>query len=255
MDDLYSGIMVEFYDRYAPEQQYERRATEAIAIIKYYAPEAKRVLELACGTGRFTQYLARAGFTITATDISADEITKAKSKGIPATFHVMDMSKVAGTAEYEVVGCFWESFRYLPDYPTCQRTIERIFAVLKPGGLMLVDFSHFPSTNEPIVLPLHTVDVGEGLTMTQQTIILTRGDFDTREDTVHYELHGKDVTGTTIRWKDVEVFLKPTLARSPLLRIPQARMEAMLKKAGFTVLEVRHGFSDKNSMLFVAQKK
>ena len=44
--------------------------------------------------------------------------------------------------------------------------------------------------------------------------------------------------------------------RAPLLRVPQEKMEQMLTKAGFNILEIQYNFAGcPESMLFVAQKK
>ena len=77
-DEFYSGLMVEAFDKITTEAVYKQRATKIVKLIKRYNPKAKTLLELACGTGNFTKQLAKAGFVITATDISKDEIKKEK---------------------------------------------------------------------------------------------------------------------------------------------------------------------------------
>src|ERR1700730_7439138 len=43
----------------------------------------KRVLEIGCGTGMFTEMFAATGATIIAVDISPELLTKARSRGLP----------------------------------------------------------------------------------------------------------------------------------------------------------------------------
>ena len=213
-------------------------------------------MELACGTGNFTRQLVKAKFVITATDISKGEIEKARTKGIRATFSVADMSKLNTSKEYDVVCCFWESFRYLHSYKAAQDTLKRIFKSLKHNGLFFVDFSYFPPHDKPFKIPTYTINLGKGLCVLKQTSVLTKGNFDTRWDDMQYQLNGKDITGQKIEWKWRTVFLKPKLSRAPLLRITREKMEQMLTKAGFNILEVLYGFAGcPESMLFVAQKK
>lgn len=256
MDELYAGLMVDVFDNFTTELVYEQRAAEVLALIRSYNPKARKLLELACGTGNFTRQLAKAGFVITATDISKDEIEKARTKRIDAAFSVEDMSELTASKEYDVICCFWESFRYLQSYKVCQNTLTGIFKALKHNGLFFVDFTHFPVHNKPFKIPINTIDIGKGLRVIKQTSILTKGDFDTRGDTVRYELNGKEITGKKITWNGKSVLLKSELTRAPLLRISRKKMERMLSNAGFHVLEVRYGFSGcPESMLFVAQKK
>ena len=90
MDELYSGLMVDVFDNFTTEAVYEKRATEVIALIRSYTPEARKLLELACGTGNFTKQLARAGFEIIATDISADMIQIANKKLLKSKIRNID---------------------------------------------------------------------------------------------------------------------------------------------------------------------
>lgn len=255
-DEFYSGLMVEVFDNIMDESVYKQRAGKIINLIKKYNPESKTLLELACGTGNFTKQLAKAGFDITATDISKDEIKKAKAKRINATFSVADMSQLHDSKKYDVICCFWESFRYLHNYKICEDTLKRIFVALKHNGLFFVDFTHFPAHDWPFKLPTYDIKLGNRLRVLKDTFILTKGDLDTRWDQIKYELNGKDVTGQKIKWIGKTVFLKSKLVRASLLRIPQKKMEKMLKKAGFSILDVEYNFAGcRESMLFIAQKK
>lgn len=255
-EEFYSGLMVDVFDNICSEEIYKQRAAEIIKLIKLYNSKAKTLLEIACGTGNFTKQLARAGFVITATDISRDEIEKARTKGIRAAFSVADMSKLHVSEEFDVVCCFWESFRYLQSYKICEDTLNRIFEALNSNGLFFVDFSIFPPHYKPFKIPIYNVELGKGLRVLKQTSILTKGNFDTQWDDIRYELNSKDLTGKKIEWNGKTVFLKPKLSRASLLRITQKKMAQMLTKAGFHILEISYGFAGCNeSMLFVAQKK
>lgn len=256
MDSMFVGIMATFFDKYDSEEKYKKRASEVVSIINLYNSHAKKVLELACGTGNFTKHLVNAGFVVTATDISQDEIILAKQKKIDAKFSVADMSELSAKKEYDVVGCFWESFRYLPNFKICQDTLKRIFKGLKHDGLFLVDFACFPPTPNPIKLAPKTIDVGEGLFVTQQVTLQTKGNYEIRYDDISYMKNGKDITGTTIIWNEKRTLLKPTMKRAPQLRISKEKMAGMLEKVGFKVVDVRSGFNGyPESTLFVAQKQ
>ncbi len=242
MDELYTKSWLEFYDKYSSEKAYEQRATEAIAIIKTYNVDAKRLLELACGTGRYTRYLVRAGFIVMATDISADAIAHAKQKGMSVTFDVLDMRDLSYNGGYDVVACFYESFRYMKSYADCKHTLSRIHNTLENKGLFLCDFSHFPESRGVMKLAAHDVDMGDGLVIRQETTLFTDGDFDERRDKMSFIR-----SGVLEKIQDVK--------RDPLLRISESHMREMLENAGFKILEIRRGFGDSaESILFVAKK-
>jgi SAM-dependent methyltransferase len=242
MDELYTKSWIAFYDRYSSEKSYEQRATEAIAIIKTYNPDAKRLLELACGTGRYTKYLIRAGFSVMATDISKDAIVHAKQKALSATFDVMDMRDLNYNGGYDVVACFYESFRYMKSYADCKHTLSRIHNTLEPKGLFLCDFSHFPESRGVTHLAPKDVDMGDGLVIRQETTLFTDGDFDERKDKMSFIRNG-----VLEKVQDVK--------RDPLLRISEKHMAEMLVAAGFKIVEIRRGFAGYDeSILFIAKR-
>ena len=242
MDELYTKSWLEFYDKYCPEKSYEMSATEAISIIKTYNIDSKRLLELACGTGRYTRYLVRAGFLVMATDISKDAIEHAKQKGINATFDAIDMRDIDFHGGYDVVACFYESFRYMKSYSDCKHTLKQINLALNPKGLFLCDFSHFPESRGTMSLPLHDVDMGDGLVIRQETTLFTDGDFDERRDKMTFMRNGV-------------VEKVQNVKRNPLLRISEDHMREMLENAGFKIIEMRRGFiSNDESILYIAKK-
>lgn len=241
MDELYTKSWLEFYDRYATEKSYEQLATEAISIIKTYNQDAKRLLELACGTGRYTKYLVRAGFSVMATDISADAIAHAKQKGMSATFDVMDMRDLNYNGGYDVVACFFESFRYMKSYADCKHTLSHIHNALENKGLFLCDFSHF-AESKGIKIVAKDVDMGDGLVIRQESAYFVDGDFDERKDKMSFIRNGV-------------VEKVQHVKRDPLLRISESHMREMLEAAGFKILEIRNGFAGHSeSILFVAKR-
>jgi len=97
----------------------------------------KRVLEIACGTGFWTQTLAETAAHVTALDASAESLNLARSKGIPAakvTFikgDAISLEAITGTFGGIVMN-FWISHlprNTLPSY------IGKISQLLEPGGV------------------------------------------------------------------------------------------------------------------------
>ena len=83
-----------------PEEQEDlRKASELFqGIFKH-----KSVLEIACGTGYWTEQISKTASTILATDINPSTIDIARTRNFhsPVTFEVADMNRLAPSQKYE----------------------------------------------------------------------------------------------------------------------------------------------------------
>ncbi|MFD3449981.1 class I SAM-dependent methyltransferase [Microbacteriaceae bacterium 4G12] len=102
--------------------------------------KSKKVLEVACGTGYWTQFIAKTAKHITAIDYSKEVLTVAQQKGIPAlkaTFYegdVYQLNKIPGSFE----GCianFWYS--HVPRSKT-QEFLRKLHKKLGPGAIVFM---------------------------------------------------------------------------------------------------------------------
>lgn len=130
-----------------PERQEDiRMAAEHLKMLVI----GQRVLEIACGTGFWTQFISTAARSILATDINAPVIDIARSKGFPDTveFRVADMfSKHAGT--YDVIfGGFVFSHILKQDRKDFFFRLKNLY---EPGTLLiLMDNNYVAGSNHPI---------------------------------------------------------------------------------------------------------
>ena len=67
--------LAEFYDALVKMKKQQ----SMVDLIESYLPKGK-IMELACGSGEITIALAKDGYEVHASDLSADMITQAKSK-------------------------------------------------------------------------------------------------------------------------------------------------------------------------------
>ncbi len=238
-DQLYTGIWTEYYDKVYPVKGYAKNAKLVLSLLKKFNPKAKKLLELACGTGNYTVYFAKK-YDVKATDVSKDMLVRAKKKCKKVKFSLLPMEKLNEKSAYDVVVCMWESFRYHKSYKSVKNTVSRIYKALKPGGLFVVDFHHFPPSKHS-VLEGRVIRIG-GMRVQDKQLIFTRGCFDVRKSVI------------TVMSNDKLKTVK--LKRSPLLRISEKQMKSFLKQASFKVVHFQRWFHKgvKNSMLFIARK-
>jgi len=93
------------------------------------------VLELGCGTGRDTATLSRAGHRVVALDLSRLSLLLAKVRVPSGTFHCRDLQAPFPVDAAGVVLASL-SLHYFP-WPETLALVDRIRAILKPGGVLL----------------------------------------------------------------------------------------------------------------------
>ncbi|MBK7091432.1 MAG: methyltransferase domain-containing protein [bacterium] len=156
------------------KQYYARRADEYEAI--YHKPErqsnlrllesriaevfaGRKVLEIACGTGYWTQFASRSALSITATDINPEVIAVAETKqyGVAPTFLIADAyrpQEIAG--DFDALLCaFWWS--HVPKQQLAE-FLKPLSQKLPTGSLMVfLDNRYVEGSSTPIA---HTDESG-----------------------------------------------------------------------------------------------
>jgi len=108
-------------------------------LVKIYNP--KTSLELGCGLGRFSKFMAKQGVQATGVDFSSVAIENAKKAiardGLKPTFMVGDVTNLeAITQQFDVsydIGCF-----HCLNEEGQQKYVTEVYRLLKPEGLHLI---------------------------------------------------------------------------------------------------------------------
>lgn len=100
------------------------------------------VLDLACGRGRHARSLGLHGLQVTGLDLSPQSIAQARTdNNLPnVRFAVHDMREVYRPAAFDAVLNLFTSFGYFDSLADNRRVVEAVHVMLRPGGLMLIDF-------------------------------------------------------------------------------------------------------------------
>lgn len=144
---------IKWNERFASEDSFlgERPSpflVQEIERIKFLSP-GKTALDVACGEGRNSIFLAQQGFKVTALDIADVGINKgrkrAKEAGISIDFHQVDLDDYQITKKYDLI----LNFNFL-----LRDLFRQEVEALNPGGLLLVD----TIMESPSVLMQHNPD-------------------------------------------------------------------------------------------------
>lgn len=115
--------------------------------------EVKTVADVASGTGYHAIKLANAGFEVTATDGAANMIdqTKANAERMGVTLAEAavvdwrDLSDRYGANHFDALVCLGNAFTHLFDHEARRDALAAMLAVLKPGGVLLLDHRNYDS--------------------------------------------------------------------------------------------------------------
>ena len=129
--------LAKYYDALVQDDE----ATLAwVSLIKKHLPPC-HIMELACGSGEITIALAKKGYQVCASDISADMVAAAQQKlgSELVSWSVMDMCHIDGDVCYDGILCLCDSFNYLLEDEQVDAMLAGVIAHLNEHGVFIMD--------------------------------------------------------------------------------------------------------------------
>lgn len=102
-----------------------------------FDPRARRVLDVGCGSGFWTDYYTRRGAAYTGVDISAVSVERLGKQYPNARFIHRDVSEVALEERYDAVNAF-DVLYHITDEARWRQAVQNLAAAVAPGGLLLI---------------------------------------------------------------------------------------------------------------------
>jgi SAM-dependent methyltransferase len=100
-----------------------------------------RILDLACGKGRHSRYMASKGFDVTGTDLSTQSIEFARqSETDNLTFYQHDMRKSFRINYFDFIFNFFTSFGYFDKDEDNILALKKVHEGLKENGIFVLDY-------------------------------------------------------------------------------------------------------------------
>ena len=131
-----------FYHQLYANRDEKEAAAFIDELINELEPTAdSMMLDLGCGSGRHSKYLASKGFDVTGIDLAASSIRQAKrSEREKLRFYRHDMRIPFGRNAFDIVFNFFTSFGYFDDPSEDLKVVNNIYSALKPGGVLVMDY-------------------------------------------------------------------------------------------------------------------
>jgi SAM-dependent methyltransferase len=119
------------------------------------------ILDVACGRGRHSRYLAAKGFDVTGIDLAPDSIAYAKQfENDYLHFYVHDMRELLCANCFDLAFNFFTSFGYFETRREHVNAIRMVGTALRPGGIFVLDYLNVDYSIARLV-PSETKTVGE----------------------------------------------------------------------------------------------
>ncbi|PLR87665.1 class I SAM-dependent DNA methyltransferase [Bacillus sp. V33-4] len=239
------------YDELMKDVPYDKWVDLLMEKTEKYAVNGRHLLDLACGTGELSIRLARAGFSVSGVDLSADMLTVAQAKAaenrLAIGFYQQNMAEVTGFDEVDIAGIFCDSLNYLETKQDVKDTFRSVNSQLKKGGLFLFDVHSIYKVTKIFMNETFAVD-GEKISYIWNCF---PGDVpnSVEHDLIFFVLD--ELSGKYDRFQEYH----------KQRTFPIYEYEGWLQEAGFDVLEILADFEDdepdeqSERIFFIARKK
>jgi SAM-dependent methyltransferase len=142
-----------YYDLLNRDKDYPGEIRFIDGLIRRHAPDARRVLELGCGTGIHGVLLAETGYDLLGLDLSADMIAVAQRRAVAlppeaaarVRFLQGDAREFQLDGQFDVILALFHVMSYQLSNDDLSAVFGRLKAHLKPGGVVLFDCWYGPA--------------------------------------------------------------------------------------------------------------
>jgi SAM-dependent methyltransferase len=128
----------DLYDLFYDWKDYRAEAERVRELVGARNPQARSLLDVACGTGRHLEHLRR-WYAVEGIDLDRSMLAVAARRlpGIP--LQVGDMAGFDLGRQFDVVTCLFSSIGYMHTMPQLRRALKTMARHLTPGGLLILE--------------------------------------------------------------------------------------------------------------------
>lgn len=137
------GRFAQVYDCLMKDAQYKKRTSYILKLFKKHGRVPELLLDLACGTGGFSNEMAMRGIEVIGVDMSEEMLAAARENSAESGTDVLYLCQKAqeldlyGTVDGAI--CCLDSVNHITDIKTLSRAFDRVSLFLEPGCLFIFD--------------------------------------------------------------------------------------------------------------------
>lgn len=148
----------ELYDAIYGHKDYMSEVDKLRRLLLAVAPEARTLLDVACGTATHLGLL-RGDYQVEGVDVQPEMLTVARRRLADVTFHEGDMRTFRLEKTYDVVSCLFSSVGYMTTTARLGEAIANMARHVAPGGWLVIEPWFSPEAYRPGTV--HAVFVNE----------------------------------------------------------------------------------------------
>jgi ubiquinone/menaquinone biosynthesis C-methylase UbiE len=134
-----------YYDAIYHFKDYTAASQLLHECIVEHAPNAKTLLDVACGTAKHLEALQKF-YHVEGLDINSELLKTARQRCPEVTFHEGNMITFRLDRKYDVVACLFSSIAYVKVVENLYKTVATMAYHLSPGGLLFIEPWFSPET-------------------------------------------------------------------------------------------------------------
>jgi SAM-dependent methyltransferase len=128
----------DYYDVLNSFKDYDAEASYLQRVLDEVAPEAKTLLDAACGTGQHLQRLQKR-YAVEGLDDNAVMLEAARRRCPGVMLHNADLATFALGRRYDVISCLFGSIAYVRTAERLESAVASMRRHLEPGGVILLE--------------------------------------------------------------------------------------------------------------------
>jgi SAM-dependent methyltransferase len=128
------------YDQMTAGYGYDRWLSELERLAMEHGFAGKRILDVACGTGKSFLPMLERGYDVSACDLSPSMVEIARTRlPDPARAFVADMRALPSIGPFDLVTCLDDAVNYLLEPSDLEAALRSMRSVLRPHGVLVFD--------------------------------------------------------------------------------------------------------------------
>jgi SAM-dependent methyltransferase len=143
------ATLAPYYDAFTRHHQHDVWLERLEALARTHGLAGRRVLDVACGTGKSLVPLVRRGYHGTGCDLSADMLEHARRALPDAHLHRADMRALPRSiGVFDWITCLDDALNYLLGRDDLARALASMAGLLRSGGLLTFDLNSLSAHRE-----------------------------------------------------------------------------------------------------------